>query len=746
MTNTSLDQHSTKRSLAAIMFTDIVGFTALMGESEEKALRNRRINREIHQQRIEAAGGTWLKEMGDGTMASFASITDALRAAIEIRKICKQEMGVELKVGIHFGEVTNEDNDVFGDGVNIASRIEALAVGGGILISESVYKDIKNKTDFKTAFLGETTLKNVEGRHKIYQVLDGDLVKPSVRIKSRISTLLAGMAALLLVLAAASYFLLWPGLFTEKNAYASIAVLPFSNASEDESQQHYGVGLATEIRSKLAQSKQFEFISSMQATMAYGNTDSPSKIGDELEVNYILSGIYQVSGERIKIDVELVETESGGVVWNLSFNELFTDIFELQSKIAARVFTEFSITDNQSVDAPTQNMEAYSYYLKGLASANNLRPTVSSSGRKLEAEELLSLAIQKDSSFADPYISLVKIKAYWMFSHPGSKGGEEYGRVLKEIMDLRDHAEVHFSSSPKYTLILGLIAYLVDHNFDEGQRIFEKVLNHDPENADAHAWIGAIYKRKLMHKEAIFHMSKARKLNPSDAVNWLEMLIVFANMGDYSSAEKAYQNAVFLGVSHDSNYAFIYTEQGKSNPKLKEVDPTKYYLQRKWYERDLVGYIYILDTLKSYDSITIARLKAGVYSVLGIQDSAKHYGQYVLDHTNGSALTMHAILGNKKEAIGPIHEAIGRLTPTDKMQYCHSRVDEIVVLSILGEYEEATDLLTKLNREYPSYGRYGPLFNNPFMDKIKREYPPFVEALNNLKLPPKLDLEGMIKF
>lgn len=724
------------------MFTDIVGFTALMGESEEKALGVRRINREIHRQRIEAHGGTWLKEMGDGTLASFSSITEALRAAIEIRQIARKEMDVELKVGIHFGEVTSEDDDVFGDGVNIASRIEALAAGGGILISESVYKDIRNKPDFRTAFLGEVTLKNVEGRHKIYQVLDGDLTKPSVRIKSKKSTLIAGTVTLLVVLTAVSYFVLWPSLFTERSTNTSIAVLPFRNTSEDESQKHYGVGLATEIRSKLAQSKQFEFISSMQATMAYGNTDSPTKIGDELEVKYLLSGMYQISGERIKIDVELVDTQSGGVVWNLTFNELFTDIFELQAKIASKVFTEFSMADNQSVDAPTQNMEAYSHYLKGLElSANYFKgPTV----RNLEAEEQLSLAIQKDSSFADPYVSLVKIKAYLLFAHKVQ--GEEYAGILKEVMNLKTYSEKHFASSPKHTLILGLIAYLVERNLDEGQRFFEKVLNHDPENAEAHVWIGAIYKRKLMQKEAITHFSKASKLNPSKADNWLEMLLVFASMGDYSSAEKAFQNAVFLGVNHDWDFAGIFTEQGKSNPKLKEVDPTKYYLQRKWHERDLGGYIDILDTLKSYDPITIARLKARAYYVLGIQDSVKQYSQFVLNSADGPYPLMHALLGNKENALRPMYEGDKSRPASEKMTYCHSRRDEIFLLSVLGEYEEATKLLIELNREYPSYGRYGPLYYDPLMDKIKREYPPFVEALNSLKLPPKLDLEAVFKL
>lgn len=746
MNRTGLDQPSTKRSLAAIMFTDIVGFTALMGESEEKALRTRRINREIHQQRIEAAGGTWLKEMGDGTMASFASITDALWAAIEIRQICKREMGIEIKVGIHFGEVTNEDNDVFGDGVNIAARIEALAAGGGILISESVYKNIKNKPDFKTAFIGETTLKNVAGRHKIYQVLDGDLVKPTVKLKTSRIRILSGMAVLLVVLTAVSYLVIWPALSGKTDKSTSIAVLPFHSQSSDESQRHYGVGLASEIRSKLSQSRQFEFISSMQATMAYGYADSPSKIGDELDVRYILSGIYQIVGERIKVDVELVDARSGGVVWNITFNELFTDIFELQSKIASRVFSEFSMTGSQPEAAPTQNMEAYAHYLKGVASITNPQQ-ISASGRNLEAEEHLSLAIQKDSSFIDPFVSLVEVKAYWIANHPRMRAGEEYTGLLKEIADLEDYAVKHFSGSPKYTLIQAYIAYLVDRNFDEGLKLFEEVLAHDPENFEAHLWLGGgIYKRKLMQKEALTHLSKATKINPSRGDVRIEIIIVFISMGDYASAEKAYHNGALLGLDGAGD-AGLFAAQGKTKPGLKEEDPIRYLVDTKMVERDYRGIIAMLDTT-TISPATIALVKARSYYGLGIQDSVKRYGRLFLDLTDGFDPFMHALLGDKEAALRNLQEIVEAVKDhdSDLMRTCRFKLDEIVLLSILGEYKEATELLVRMNREYPNFGGYARLFHDPMMDRIKKESPEFVESLNNLKLPPKLDLEGLIKF
>jgi len=743
MIETGQRQNSTNRSIAAIMFTDMVGFTALMGESEERALRARRINREIHLQQIEEVGGTWLKEIGDGTMASFVSITDALRAAIKIRQACKMELGIELKVGIHFGEVSNEDSDVFGDGVNIASRIESLAAGGGILISESVFRDVKNKTEFKTAFVGETTLKNVAGRHKIYQVLDGDLVKPTIKIKTRRKWgIPVGMGALIIALTIASYFGLSPKPFSRTGAQTSIAVLPFHNLSEDEDQKHYGIGLANEIRSKLSQSRHFEFISSMQATMAMDYSDSPAKIGDELEVKYLLSGVYQMSGERIKLDVELIDTQTGGVVWNLSFNELFADIFELQSKVAAKVFDEFSVADNQMDDFPTQNMEAYSHYLKGLdLKARNFNLRQGSP----EAEEQLSLAIQKDSSFIDPYVSLVEIKSYWIATNQRLKGEMEYENVVKEVLDLEDYGEAHFSDSPKFTLIRGIIAYLVNRNYDDGQKYFKEVLTRDPENLNANNWIAAIYKRRLMQKEAINRFSKSIKLDPSQGEIWLEMTIVFASMGDYASAEKAYHNGVILGRPPEID-AGIFYEQGKTYPGQREKDPFTYYFDTKWFERDFRGALDILDTAKRVDPVAIAMMKAEIFHVLGMRDSVRRYGQYLLGHTNGLGHLTSAIVGSRENALRILDESTSSVDRSDKMIYCRVMVSRIITLSVLGEYEEATKLLLTLNREYPNFGRYAALFSDPLMDRIKSKSPSFVKALNGLKLPPKLNLEGLPKF
>src|SRR5688572_13687976 len=158
------------RQLAAIMFTDIVGYTALMGDDEQKAFELLHKNREIQQPVIKQFNGTWIKEIGDGVLASFHTVTDAVFCAVAIQESCMQVRDLRLRIGIHLGEVILEDDDVFGDGVNIASRLQALAPIGGIWVSESVHNNVSNKKEIESHFVKEATLKNVKKPVRIYQI------------------------------------------------------------------------------------------------------------------------------------------------------------------------------------------------------------------------------------------------------------------------------------------------------------------------------------------------------------------------------------------------------------------------------------------------------------------------------------------------------------------------------------------------------------------------------------------------
>ena len=235
------------RKLAAIMFTDIVGYSAMMSKDEKQAMEVLEKNREIHKSAIIKFNGEYIKEIGDGTLSIFQSSFDAVSCALEIQKACCKESSLMVRIGIHIGDIIVKENDVFGDGVNIASKIEATGEPGGIFISERVYEDIKNKTDFKTELIGIKNLKNISHPVKIYSVIlnqrEGNLANPIIKDSGR----------------------------TQEN---SIAVLPFVNMSSDPEQEYFCEGMAEELINALTKIKNLNVVA-RTSSFAFKNA-SPS--------------------------------------------------------------------------------------------------------------------------------------------------------------------------------------------------------------------------------------------------------------------------------------------------------------------------------------------------------------------------------------------------------------------------------------------------------------------------------------
>ena len=272
------------RQLAAIMFTDIVGYTALMGKDEQKAFDLLEKNRHIQKPIIEEFNGKFIKELGDGILASFTTVSDSVYAAIKIIENCKTNENISLRIGIHHGEIVFEKNDVFGDAVNIASRLQAIAPPGGIFISESVHQNIANKQGIETIFIKEDTLKNVQAPVRIYQVMTvghEDLLK-TLRHNKRKKSILSGnlkkiaMAAGVVLLLVVIYWLytLLSGTNpltakargTSKN---SIAVLPFTNISNDKNNEYFSDGITEDILTHLSKIKKLKVIAIISTLYAW---------------------------------------------------------------------------------------------------------------------------------------------------------------------------------------------------------------------------------------------------------------------------------------------------------------------------------------------------------------------------------------------------------------------------------------------------------------------------------------------
>ncbi len=301
------------RQLAAIMFTDIVSYTALMGKDEQLAFQFLVKNRDLHKPIIDAFNGRWIKELGDGVMASFNIVSDAVNAAIKIQEGCNLSRDYQLRIGIHLGEVVFENDDIFGDAVNIAARIQSAAKPGCIYVSESVHHNITNKKDIKSRFVKEETLKNVKEPVKIYEVMN---IVDAMKITESQN---------------------------KDTAQRSIAVLPFANMSSDPEQEFFSDGISEEIINMLAQVPNLKVAGRTSAFSFKGKNLDLRFIGTQLNVNHILEGSVRKSGNKLRITAQLIKVADGYHLWSEKYDRELEDIFDIQDEIALTILEVIKI-------------------------------------------------------------------------------------------------------------------------------------------------------------------------------------------------------------------------------------------------------------------------------------------------------------------------------------------------------------------------------------------------------------------
>jgi TolB-like protein len=325
------------------MFTDIVGYTAMMGKDEEAALQTLEVNRQLHTDAIQAFHGTLLKELGDGIMAVFSAASDAVLCAKKIQETHRKDSNILLRIGIHLGEVVFEESDVFGDGVNIASRIEQLSPAGGIYISESVLRNVENKKEIETVFVGEKLLKNVKHPVKLYAVkIDSQSIHP---VSDRMED-------------------------SDENMEKSIAILPFVNMSNDPDQDYFCDGLCEELLNSLAQLDKFKVASRTSSFMFKGKSVDIFEVGQTLRVDNVLEGSVRRSKNRIRITVQLISVRDGYHLWSERYDRELADIFDIQDEIALAIVDSLRLKllgseKKTMLKRGTENPEAYQLYLRG---------------------------------------------------------------------------------------------------------------------------------------------------------------------------------------------------------------------------------------------------------------------------------------------------------------------------------------------------------------------------------------------
>lgn len=403
------------RQLAVIVFSDIAGYTALMGKDETKAYDILRINRDIHKKAVSKFQGRLVKEMGDGMLLSFGTVTDALQAAIEIQDLCKASGHYELRIGMHLGEVILDEGDVFGDPVNLASRIHSLGVPGSILFSKRIHDEIENKTNFKTASMGFFDFKNVAKPMEIFALVNPGLPHPKrhhlkgkTKEKNRLYQWFAGViGATLLVWTSYYLFNRKSGremLESQQAIEPTVAVLAFADMSPLQDHEWFSDGLSEEILNELAQIPELKVTARTSSFYFKDKNVTITEIGEQLGVNYVVEGSVRRSDEGLRVTAQLIRANDGFHIWSQNFEKSSADLYAVQDSIAHNIAQALisRVTTRPKPDRPS-NLKAYEFFLRGIHLHFDEYALSGSPEVFLQAEKMFLEAIQLAPDYASAY-------------------------------------------------------------------------------------------------------------------------------------------------------------------------------------------------------------------------------------------------------------------------------------------------------------------------------------------------------
>ncbi|UCH62611.1 MAG: tetratricopeptide repeat protein [Fidelibacterota bacterium] len=538
------------RKLAAIMFTDIVGYTALMGEDESKALGVLQKNRKFLKPFIEQFNGEWLKEMGDGSLSSFGSAVDAVNCALEIQHTLVEEPELTLRIGLHVGDVIFEGGDVFGDGVNVASRIESLAEPGGICFSGRVYEDIRNKPDVEALYLGEKQLKNVKHPLKVYALKGKGLPVPAIEQVT----------------------------IESDRSLRSIAVLPLMNLTAKPEEDWFADGMTEALITSLARISALKVISRTSVMPYKGSTKSLPQIAAELGVQTVIEGSVLKSDNRVRITAQLIEAQEDRHIWADEYDRDLTDILALHSEVAQAIAKEVNASLTPDEEAGLKNTrsvhpEAYQLYLRGLQKMNlwtesglrigidyhqrvlDIDPTYAPAWAELaNCYSKLCLFGYSSPKDAFPKAKQAAVKALEIDPALGDAHAALGAIKMHCEWDWVSLAE-HFRQSRRLipngiNALLWEVQYLVmTGRFDQGIEVAERATEIDPLAATTHLMYGWSYFMARKYPQAARVYRKVIELDPEFAYGHLELGWTYFRQRKYIRSFLRARRALKLGDS-----------------------------------------------------------------------------------------------------------------------------------------------------------------------------------------------------
>lgn len=492
------------RLLAAIMFTDMVGYTALMQENERLAKQNRDRHRKVQQEAAARHRGKILQYYGDGTLIIFNSAIEAVGCAVDIQTQLQKDPPIPLRIGIHTGDIVYDDEGIYGDGVNIASRIEGLSTSGSVLISDKLADDLKNQPGFGFKSLGKFQLKNVKRPVEVYAVTNKGLSVPDAReIETR-----------------------------REEHVKSIAVLPFVNMSSDPENEYFSDGITEELLNALSKIDGLQVTARTSSFAFKGQSLDIREIGRQLGVKTVLEGSVRKAGGKVRITAQLISIADGYHIWSEAYDRQLEDIFDIQDEISQKITNKlreklYKEAENENLVIPsTNNLDAYNLYLKSLFYQNKW-----TLNDNRTAIDLLKQALELDPDFA---LAMAELSKVYINSGVCGRMPLETAYSLSKEYALK--ANELDKNLPESHLALAYNSFWLERNREQANKHVNEAIKLNPSFAGAYQVKGMLFMASHQLKEAAAAAKLSLQLDPLSAPSSIMIAFIYFGMNEIEKA------------------------------------------------------------------------------------------------------------------------------------------------------------------------------------------------------------------
>jgi TolB-like protein/class 3 adenylate cyclase/cytochrome c-type biogenesis protein CcmH/NrfG len=635
-----MSPEGTKRKLTAILSADVKGYSRLMEDDEEATVATLTTYKRVMTEVIEKHRGRVVDAPGDNLLAEFASVVDAMRGAVEIQEELRARNSelpdhrrMEFRVGINLGDVIEEDGRIYGDGVNIAARVESLADAGGICLSESAYQQVKNKLSLGIEFLGQHEVKNISEPVPVYRlVMEPGAAKTPTQSSKKTqpsSWKRWAVPAIPAIMVAVVAVALWQVYLRPKTAAVdpasiermafplpekpSIAVLPFANLSGDPGQEYLADGISENIIAALAKIPEM-FVIARNSTFSYkGKSPKVQQVAEELGVQHVLEGSVQRSGDRIRVTAQLIDALTGHHIWAEMYDRRTDDLFDLLDGITMEILVALQVQltegDQARVRQDTDSLEALGYWVQAQPLWDRM-----TKGDHAKARVLLEKAVAVDPEYVSAWARLGHLH-YTAARFAGYGWSDSREESVRRTEELARKALAMDPSHPEANAVMGH-AHLLRREHDEAVTWFRKAADFGPNDADVQAYLAIVLRWTGEPGESIQLFQQAMRLQPAypwwyllqlgrsyrEAGRYEEAIATMEQLLDPRWGDRPPQKKLLVHIVSASCYAFLgrleearaqVAEWENIDPKLSMEGVTQYirtaeYFQDAAYEQRLI--------------------------------------------------------------------------------------------------------------------------------------------------------------